>query len=207
MEGKSETTETTAPPSTPSLTRRERIALTLHREIDHRLSALGVWAMRRTRGSLANPWGVNALLLTTTGRRTGRERTVVLQWFPDGADMIVVAANDGGSTDPAWYLNLLGEPSATVEVRGARIPVIARELAEDEGTAWWDRILLAAPDYARYARATTRRFPIVRLTPAASAREHGPVATGRGRPSILVLVLVAAACGGALIAAWYARKR
>jgi deazaflavin-dependent oxidoreductase (nitroreductase family) len=207
MGGEPVTTETTASPATPSLTRRERIALTLHREIDHRLSALGVWAMRRTRGSLANPWGVNALLLTTTGRRTGRERTVVLQYFPDGADMIVVAANDGGATDPAWYRNLLADPSATVEVRGTRIPVIARELAEDEGAAWWDRILLAAPDYERYARATTRRFPIIRLTPVAAAPEHAPVAAASGRRSILVLVLVAAACVGALIAARYARRR
>jgi deazaflavin-dependent oxidoreductase (nitroreductase family) len=150
---------------------------------------------------------VNALLLTTMGRRTGRERTVVLQYFPDGDAMIVAAANDGGSTDPAWYLNLLGAPAATVEVRGTRIPVIARELKEDEGAAWWDRILLAAPDYERYARATTRRFPIVRLTPVATAPEDAPVTAGRGRPSVLVLVLVAAACGGALIAAWYARKR
>jgi deazaflavin-dependent oxidoreductase (nitroreductase family) len=201
------TIETTASPAAPSLTRRERIALTLHRELDHRLSALGVWAMRRTRGSLANPWGVNALLLTTTGRRTGRERTVVLQYFPDGGDMIVVAANDGGATDPAWYLNLLEHPSATVEVRGTRIPVAARELVEDEGAAWWDRILLAAPDYGRYARATTRRFAIVRLAPLAAAREHAPVTATGGRPSILVPVLVAAACVGALIAAWYARRR
>jgi hypothetical protein len=80
-------------------------------------------------------------------------------------------------------------------------------LAEDDGAAWWDRILLASPDYERYARATTRRFPIVRLTPVAAAPAHAPVAAGGGRPSILVLVLVATACVGALIAAWYARRR
>jgi deazaflavin-dependent oxidoreductase (nitroreductase family) len=188
------------------------MALTLHRELDHRLSALGVWAMRRTRGSLANRWGVNALLLTTTGRRTGKTRSVVLQFFPDGDDLIVAAANDGAATDPAWHLNLLAEPAASVEVRGRRFPVIARELPEDEATTWWDRILLAAPDYERYARATSRRFPIVRLTPVAAPAQDAPledatVAAGGGRPSIVVLVLVAAACVGAAIAAWYARKR
>jgi deazaflavin-dependent oxidoreductase (nitroreductase family) len=183
------------------------MALTLHRELDHRLSALGVWAMRRTRGSLANRWGVNALLLTTTGRRTGKARSVVLQYFPDGDNLIVAAANDGAATDPAWHLNLLGQPAASVEVRGKRFPVIGRELPEDEAATWWDRILLAAPDYERYARATSRRFPIVRLTPVAAAAEDAPGAAGGGRPSILVLVLVAAACLGAVIAAWYARKR
>lgn len=201
------TIETTSSPATPPLSGRERMTLALHRELDHRLSALGVWAMRRTRGSLANPWGVNALLLTTTGRRTGRERTVVLQYFPDGEELIVAAANDGGATDPAWYLNLLGDPSATAEVRGERIPMLARELKEDEGTAWWDRIVLAAPDYERYARATSRRIPIVRLTPVQAPPEDALVTTVAGRPSTLVLVLVAAACMGAVIAAWYARKR
>lgn len=201
------TIETTASPATPPLTRRERAALTLHRELDHRLSALGVWAMRRTRGSLANRWGVNALLLTTTGRRTGRERTVVLQYYPDDDAMIVAAANDGGATDPAWYLNLVEHPSATAEVRGKRIPVIARELPEEDGAGWWDRILLAAPDYERYARATPRRIPIVRLTPVPAPPRGTPPAAAGGRPSILVLVLVAAACVGAVIAAWYTRKR
>jgi deazaflavin-dependent oxidoreductase (nitroreductase family) len=201
------TIATAASAATQPLTGREKVALTLHRELDHRLSALGVWAMRRTRGSLATPWGVNALLLTTIGRRTGRERTVVLQYFPDGEDLIVAAANDGGETDPAWYLNLLGDPAATVEVRGERIPVLARELQEDEGAAWWARILLAAPDYARYARSTSRRFPIVRLTPVAASQEHAREPTGTGRSSTLVLVLVAAACVGAAIAAWYTRKR
>lgn len=201
------TVETTASPATPSLARRDRVALTLHRELDHRLSALGVWTMRRTRGSLAKPWGVNALLLTTTGRRTGRERTVVLQYFPDDDAMIVAAANDGGATDPAWYLNLLGDPAATVEIRGTRIPVLARELPEAEGAAWWDRILLAAPDYERYARATSRRFPIVRLTPVPVPPEGAPATADRARPTSLVLVLVAAACVGAGIAALYARKR
>jgi F420H(2)-dependent quinone reductase len=201
------TVEPTESPAAQPLARRERVTLTLHRELDHRLSGLGVWAMRRSRGSLANPWGVNALLLTTTGRRTGRERTVVLQYFPDGEDLIVAAANDGGATDPAWYLNLLGEPAATVEIRGTRFPVIARVLPEDEGAAWWDRILLAAPDYERYARATSRRIPIVRLSRVTAPPEHAPLATGGGRSSILVLALVAAACVGGVIAAWYARKR
>jgi deazaflavin-dependent oxidoreductase (nitroreductase family) len=201
------TIESTTSEATQPLARRERMTLTLHRELDHRLSALGVWAMRRTRGSLANRWGVNALLLTTTGRRTGLPRTVVLQYFPDGDAMIVAAANDGGATDPAWYLNLLGEPAATVEVRGTRVPVIAHRLPDDEGEAWWDRILLAAPDYERYARATSRRIPIVRLTPVPTPPEEALVVAGRGRPSILVPVLVAAACVGAVIAAWYARKR
>lgn len=129
-----------------SLTPRERIALFLHRELDHRLSPLGVWLMRRTKGSLAGPFKVHALVLTTTGRRSGQQRNVVLQYFPDGEAMIVVATNDGGPTDPAWYLNLQANPAAWVEIEGRRSPVVASELGGDEASRWWRQILERSPE-------------------------------------------------------------
>lgn len=95
-----------------SLTTRERVSLSLHRGLDRWLSPLGVWVMRRSRGRVAQTWKVNALLLTTRGRRSGRDRTVVLQHLPDGAATIVVAANDGGQSYPGWYGNLKAEPAA-----------------------------------------------------------------------------------------------
>ncbi len=123
--------------------------------------------------------------------------------------MIVAAANDGGATDPAWHLNLLGDP---VGDRGGSRRADPRDrpgsLPEDEGAAWWDRILLAAPDYERYARATTRRFPIVRLTPVAAAPE---ACTGGRRsvddPRSWSWCWSPRPASGAVIAAWYARKR
>ena len=89
----------------------------------------------------------------------------MLQYFRDDPSMIVVAANDGARTDPAWYLNLRAEPSATVEVAGRRRAVRAEPLARDEAAAWWERILARDPSYERYGRATSRAFPILRLTP------------------------------------------
>lgn len=145
------------------LSRKERLGLFLHRELDHRLTPLGVAVMRRTRGGIARPWKVDALLLTTRGRRSGRERTVVLQWFRDDEAMVVVAANDGGDADPAWYLNLVAEPRARVEVEGRRIMVRAEILTPDATTAFWPRILERSPEYERYRRATDRPFPVVRL--------------------------------------------
>lgn len=147
------------------LSRKERLGLFLHRELDHRLTPLGVAVMRRTRGGIARPWKVDALLLTTRGRRSGRERTVVLQWFRDGQAMVVVAANDGGDADPAWYLNLVDEPRAQVEVEGRRLMVRAEILTPDAATAFWPRILERSPEYERYRRATDRPFPVVRLVP------------------------------------------
>lgn len=153
------------PPQAGALTRWERLGLSLHRGLDRWLSPFGVWVMRRTRGRLAEPFKVDALLLTTRGRRSGRERTVVLQYFPDGDAMVVVAANDGGAAHPGWYHNLTASPEARVEIGGRLIPVRAEVMAEADAAAWWDRIVKASPDYERYRRATSRRFPVIRLAP------------------------------------------
>lgn len=155
----------------PRLSTKERIGLWLHRSLDRWLSPLGVWVMRRTRGGIARPWKVDALLLTTIGRRSGRQRTVVLQFFRgDDDSMIVAAANDGGRSHPGWYLNLTADPAASVEVNGRTMPVRAEVLAGTEAERWWVRILERSPEYERYARATTRRIPILRLVPAAGGR-------------------------------------
>jgi deazaflavin-dependent oxidoreductase (nitroreductase family) len=156
-------------PGRPHLSRRERVVLFLHRGLDRWLSPLGVWVFRRTKGAIAGPFKVDALLLTSHGRRSGRQRTVVLQYFHDGAAMIVAAANDGGASYPGWYHNLVAEPSAQVEVDGRTIAVRAEELPADEAATWWQRIVERSPDYERYRRATTRRFPIIRLRPATGA--------------------------------------
>ena len=160
--------------STQRLSRMERIGLFLHRESDKRLTPLGVWVMSRTKGGIAHgrigrmpgaPRAVDVLLLTTRGRRSGTERTVVLQFFPDGDAMIVTAANDGGTSHPGWYFNLNSDPSARIEVAGRTIRVRAEELPGDAAAAFWPSILRRAPSYERYQRATSRTFPILRLVP------------------------------------------
>ena len=150
-----------------AFSRRERISLLIHRQLDRRLSRFGVWLMRRTRGSLADRYGVHALVLTTVGRKTGHPRNVVLQYFPDGEAFVVVGTNDGGASDPAWYLNLVASGRAEVEVKGRRTTVAVARLEPDEAAAWWRRIVELRPEYERYARATERPFPVVRLVPTA----------------------------------------
>jgi deazaflavin-dependent oxidoreductase (nitroreductase family) len=70
------------------------------------LGCLGVRLYRLTRGGIARLVRVNVLILTTRGRRSGRERTVLLAYFPQGESFVVVAANGGQPRHPAWYLNL-----------------------------------------------------------------------------------------------------
>ena len=153
-----------APPR--PLTGRERIWLWIGRGLDRWLTPLGASVYRRTRGGITRPWHVDALLLTTTGRRSGRRRTVVLQFFSDGVAMILAAANDGGARHPGWYYNLKATPLARVEVMGRTLEVRAEELPPAEASDWWERILRRSPGYERYARATTRTIPIIRLVPS-----------------------------------------
>lgn len=152
------------PRADAAVTRKERVALLLHRRLDRHLTPLGVRVYRRTKGGITRPWKVDALLLTTRGRHSGKKRTVVLQFFPDGESMIVAAANDGGTSHPGWYFNLAADPAARVEVMGRALAVRAEELPPDDAAAWWARILVRDPSYERYARAAAgRAIPIMRL--------------------------------------------
>ena len=144
---------------------KERTGLLIHRELDKRLSALGVALYRLTRGAITRPWKVDALLLTTHGRRSGKDRTVLLQFFHDGDDLVLAAANGGGSSNPGWFYNLQATPEARVEVMDDTLAVHAEELSADEAAAFWPRLLRRAPDYERYLRATRRPIPLIRLVP------------------------------------------
>jgi deazaflavin-dependent oxidoreductase (nitroreductase family) len=122
------------------------------------------------------------LVLTTTGRRSGRPRTVVLVYVADGDRWIVVASNMGSHHAPAWLENLRADPAATVTIGGRTSPVIAREATADEHDALWPRVDRANyGQYGRYQAIAARRIPLVILEPAGEGR---PAAgTGRGEAS------------------------
>lgn len=143
----------------------ESLKTRIEHQVDTRSVRLGAWLYRLTRGRLSRLWHRRSLVLTATGRRSGLPRTVIVQFFPDGQDMVVVAANSGLPSHPGWYFNLMAHPEARVEVEGRTLQVLAKELSPAEAAAFWPRVLDAAPDYARYLRRTTRRIPLVRLVP------------------------------------------
>jgi deazaflavin-dependent oxidoreductase (nitroreductase family) len=147
------------------LPQQPRLWTRIENAVDRHSVRIGAWLLRRTRGRAVRLWRRRALVLTTTGRKTGLPRTVVVQYFPEDRNMIVVAANSGMPTHPAWYLNLTADPEARVEVDGRTLTVRADELSADEAEAWWPRVLATAPDYARYRARTERRLPLVRLVP------------------------------------------
>ncbi|MGO8948055.1 MAG: nitroreductase/quinone reductase family protein [Ktedonobacterales bacterium] len=144
---------------------KDRIALHLNYELDKRLAGLAIGLYRLTGGRIAELWKVNVLILTTRGRKSGKTRTTVLQYFPVGADMVVAAANSGRSSHPGWFYNLLASPTARVQVMDRTQTVYAEELSAEEAAAFWPHLLRVAPTYARYQEATSRAIPLVRLVP------------------------------------------
>ncbi len=148
---------------------KDRIALFLNYELDKRLAGLAIGLYRLTGGRIVRPWNVNALILTTRGRKSGKTRTTILQYFPMGEDMVIAAANSGRSSHPGWYYNLLASPTARVQIMDRIQTVHADELSSEEAAAFWPHLLHVAPTYARYQGATSRAIPLVRLVPVLRA--------------------------------------
>lgn len=126
---------------------------------------------------------VPSLLLTTTGRRSGRPRSNPLLYVPDGDAFVVIGSNWGQAHHPAWALNLRAEPAAMVRVGGARHPVRARLATGAERDRLWRLLVAAWPAYETYARrADGRDIPIFRLEPAARPPDQG-CTRAPGRPA------------------------
>lgn len=87
------------------------------------------------RSATADRWGM--LRLRTIGRRSGRERTAILGYFEDGADLVTLATNGWADADPAWWLNLQAQPDVTVDLPDGPRAVHARAATEDERPRLW----------------------------------------------------------------------
>lgn len=107
--------------------------------------------------------GIRVLLLTTIGRRSGKERVTPLLYVPDEKGFVVIASNAGDERDPAWWLNLRARPDATVQAGRERCAVRAREALPDEDALLWPKLVSAYRFYPRYRARAKRRIPIVIL--------------------------------------------
>lgn len=108
-------------------------------------------------------WGLEILLLTTTGRKSGHPRTVPLCSLRDGESFVVIASYGGLDRSPAWWLNLQSEPRATVQLGRTTHDVMAREATPIERERLWAQVTARAPGYLDYQRRTARRIPVVLL--------------------------------------------
>jgi deazaflavin-dependent oxidoreductase (nitroreductase family) len=118
---------------------------------------------------LSGGWGPlnrNTLILTTRGRKSGREISKPLLYFEDQGRIYLVASYGGNDSPPAWYLNLSKNPEVKAEVGRSIRNCRARTLTEQEAKPIWPGLLAIYPAYAGYQKKTTRQIPIVELAPA-----------------------------------------
>ena len=103
------------------------------------------------------------LLLTTTGRRSGKQRTVPLLYLMDGPNVVLVASNGGAVRHPTWWLNLQTTSEAWIQIKGIRQRVKAEQASEAEKQRLWPRLTAMYPGYKRYQEITDRNIPVVIL--------------------------------------------
>jgi deazaflavin-dependent oxidoreductase (nitroreductase family) len=107
------------------------------------------------------------LELTTVGRKSGQQRSVMLTSpIREGESMVIVASKGGEDTHPAWFLNLQANPNVEVSTKGApKQPMIARVATSDERARLWPQVTATYKNYGGYQAKTVREIPLVILTP------------------------------------------
>ncbi len=104
--------------------------------------------------------------LTTTGRKSGQERTVMLTSPVQlGESIVLVASRGGDDHHPAWYHNLVANPNVTAKLRGRTHAMTARVMSSEERTELWPKVTGAYKGYAGYQEKTDREIPLVILDP------------------------------------------
>jgi F420H(2)-dependent quinone reductase len=127
-------------------------------------TAVARYLYRLSGGKIGGVPGTQALLLTTTGRRSGKPRTTPLIYIPDGEALVVVASFGGSDVHPAWYLNLEANPDVEVKIR--REPaqrMRARRATPAESERLWPELIKVYSGYAKYREKTAREIPLVIL--------------------------------------------
>jgi len=136
-----------------------RLAWATHRGL-YRVTGgrVGLWRPKGDR------WGT--MRLTTIGRRTGQERSVMVGYFEDGPNLVTMAMNGWAEGEPAWWLNLQAHPEGTVELTEGRRAVRGRAAAGDERTRLWDRWREIDANLDAFAARRPTETAVVILEPA-----------------------------------------
>ena len=123
---------------------------------------------RETGGAVGHIWkeGSTILLLTTTGRKTGKLTTTPLIYARDGDNYVIVASQGGAPQHPGWYRNLVKTPEVEVQVEGETFFARARTAEGEERERLWAKANEVWPHYAEYQTRTDRVIPVVVLEPA-----------------------------------------
>ena len=123
---------------------------------------------RISRGRIGKRFGkLGFLLLTTTGRKSGKSRSVPLPVIPVGPNYLLVASFGGNPSNPAWLLNIRSNPEVCISIGPKRIRSRATiiEATEHEYEELWRKAIAMYKGYDEYKKATSRQIPIVVITP------------------------------------------
>jgi deazaflavin-dependent oxidoreductase (nitroreductase family) len=127
-------------------------------------SSIHVSLYRLSGGRLGTQvFGVPILLLTVTGRKTGKQRTTPLMYFRDGDNLLLVASKGGHPKNPEWYANLVANPDVEVQAGREKLTMRAFTASEEEKSRFWTQIVKGYKSYDDYQKKTTRNIPVVIL--------------------------------------------
>jgi len=131
------------------------------------LNHLKTYRENPEQGHAWNPYGkeVTALLLTSTGRTTGKPRTRPLIYRKIGGNYVIVASKGGAPDNPMWYRNLLSNPDCEIQVIRDHIKCRARTAVGAERAELWPQMVDLLPQYAEYQSKTDREIPVIVLEP------------------------------------------
>jgi deazaflavin-dependent oxidoreductase (nitroreductase family) len=127
---------------------------------------LHVTMVRSSGGRLVRTFrGGDMLLLSHTGRKSGKTFTTPALYVRDGHDYVIAASNGGIDAEPQWWLNLQADPRGAVEIEGRSTPVHASKVDETDRQRLWDALMARCPTYDDYQAGVSRRISLVRLSP------------------------------------------
>ncbi len=125
-----------------------------------------IWLLKLSGGRLGNSFlGVSLLLLTTTGRKSGKPRNLPMYYLQDEEKYILVASNGGLPNDPVWLLNALANPEVFIRLNGVRRNMMARLATVDEKNKYWPKLTERFPMWQEVAERSNRVFKVVVLEP------------------------------------------
>jgi deazaflavin-dependent oxidoreductase (nitroreductase family) len=131
----------------------------VHRALYRLSGGRFLWTTSNKRG-----WG--ALRLTTIGRKSGQERSVIIGYVEDGPNLVALAMNGWDEGHPLWWLNLEAHPNAVVQLASQHpLPVCARQPVEEERDRLWQRWVAVNPHLDAYAGLRSTETPVVVLEP------------------------------------------
>ena len=109
------------------------------------------------------PWSMSLLLLTTTGRKSGKRRSLPLLYVQDNDNLALIGSNAGSDKPPTWWLNLQANPNAIARVGKEDRKVVAEQAGDQDAKRLWPEFVKIYKPYEGYRKKTDRDFPVVFL--------------------------------------------